>query len=62
MKKPPYWTRPRTEVWDNGKGKKYKVVFKNGDFKPGTIKQIGSHIFGCSMLRASEVCTAGGQA
>jgi spore germination cell wall hydrolase CwlJ-like protein len=56
MPQTPYWARPRTELWEGEKGKMYKVVMRNGDFKPGTIDRIGNHIFGCSRLRGAEVC------
>ena len=49
----PHWAKSRTEIWGNK-----KVKFPQGDFKPGTVKQIGSHVFGCSLFQGSDACVA----
>lgn len=52
----PHWAKSRTEVWGDK-----KVLLKNGDFKPGTVNDIGSHTFGCSVNRGKDVCMTGEQ-
>ncbi len=47
----PHWATSRTEIWGDK-----KVHLKNGDFKPGTVNDIGSHTFGCSVNRGKDVC------
>lgn len=56
MQPKPPWARARTEVRDGGNGNTYEVVLSNGDFRPGTIRRIDNHIFGCSLFRGSDVC------
>jgi spore germination cell wall hydrolase CwlJ-like protein len=47
----PHWAKSRIEIWGDK-----KVLLPSGDFKPGTVKDIGSHTFGCSMNRGKDVC------
>lgn len=54
--KKPHWAKSRTEIWGDK-----KVHLKNGDFKPDTVKEIGSHTFGCSITRGKDVCVEGEQ-
>jgi spore germination cell wall hydrolase CwlJ-like protein len=52
--KKPHWAKSRIEIWGDK-----KVELPHGDFKPGTVKEIGSHTFGCSMNRGKDVCEGG---
>jgi hypothetical protein len=56
MKEAPRWARKRVERRELPSGETMEVELQHGDLKTGTIKQIGSHIFGCSNFRGSDVC------
>lgn len=59
MDEAPRWAQKRVEERKLPNGKSMSVELKNGDFKPGTILHIGSHIFGCSNFRGGDVCAKG---
>ncbi|MEK7462022.1 MAG: DUF5715 family protein [Patescibacteria group bacterium] len=56
MPKAPAWSMRRVETRRREDGSKYQIALANGDLKTGTIKQIGSHIFGCSIFRGKDAC------